>query len=63
MITQEERTLPANTFMCVVLKVPFFQKVRCIFQIAQKMCQKNYPEQEIWQLTGTFFVILYRELP
>ena len=47
-----------------VLKVAFFQKVRCIFQIAQKMCRKNYPEQEIWQFTVKSFVtFVYREFP
>ena len=42
----------------VYTKGRFFPKVRCIFLIVQKMCQKNYPEQEIWQFTGKFFVIL-----
>ena len=47
-----------------ILKVAFVQKVRFIFLIAQKMCQKNYPEQEIWQFTGKSFVIfVYREFP
>ena len=35
------------TFIRFVSKGRFFQKVWCIFQIAQKMCQKEYPEQEI----------------
>ena len=30
-----------------ICKGCFFHKVWCIFEIAQKMCRKNYPEQEI----------------
>ena len=53
-VIQEEMN---NLKTKVYLKVTFFQKVCGIFQIAQKMCQQNYPKQEIWQFTGKFFVI------
>ena len=53
-----------STVEAEVSKGHFFQKVICIFQIVQKMCQENYPEQEIWQFMDKSFVIfVYREFP
>ena len=42
----------------VQLKVPFFQKVRFVFQISQsskKIVPKNYPELEIWNSVNNVF--------
>ena len=40
------------SIVLALLKVAFFQKVSCIFQIAPKMCRKNYPEHEILIITA-----------
>ena len=36
-----------GVLVMTILKVAFFQKVRCVFQISKKNIPKNYPELEI----------------